>query len=363
MNKPNHYTDIPVHPGEHLKDTLKELDLSQTQLANRIGLSRKVVNSILNGKAPITPSTSILLERVLGMQAHIWNNLQQNYDLNMAYLSEQKRIKLESTLLNQYPIKQMKKFRWIVGDGTREDNIKDLYKFFGVASLANIEKTLTVQFRRSLWGNTSKEAIYTWLCQGEKEAKVIEIESFDKDKLTGILPDLRQLTKKQPVMFQDEVVRLCANAGVAVVFVPDLPKTHINGATFWLDNHKKATILLSLRFKTNDHLWFSFFHEVGHILLHTKKESFLDLDNNELDADDMEKEDQANQFAADLLIPPEAWDNFSKISLFTKINVIHFADEISIAPGIVVGRLQRERLLPFTHLNGLKERYEWVVNN
>lgn len=363
MNRPIPYTDAPIHPGEHLKDTLEALQLSQTQLAIRIGLSRKVVNAILNGKAPLTPATAILLERVLGMPAHIWNNLQQNYDLNRAYLAEQKRIEEESPLLSHFPLYKMRKYKWIVGEGSKEEKVKNLYDFFGVASLKNIEQTLAVQFRRSLRENTSKEAIYAWLRQGEIESRAIETAPFNQVKLKASVPALRQLTQTQPSVFQERVVHLCAEAGVAVAFIPDLPKTHINGATFWLDNHKKAVILLSLRFKTNDHLWFSFFHELGHILLHTKKESFLDLDEGELDGEAMKKEKEADQFAADLLIPPEKWSSFREIDLFSKTRVLQFAQEISIAPGIIVGRLQRERLLPFTHLNGLKERYEWIVDN
>jgi hypothetical protein len=58
-----------------------------------------------------------------------------------------------------------------------------------------------------------------------------------------------------------------------VVFVPELPRTGTWGATRWLGD--RAAIQLSLRYKSNDHLWFTFFHEAGHILKHGRKNNLM----------------------------------------------------------------------------------------
>ena len=108
MNNHEFITDSPIHPGEHLRETIEEIGITQTDLANKMGLSRKVLNEIVNGKAPITTQTAISLERVLKTPAHVWSNLQQNYDLNLAYLENQtqeniNRVSDNTELVNSTP--------------------------------------------------------------------------------------------------------------------------------------------------------------------------------------------------------------------------------------------------------------------
>ncbi len=102
----------------------------------------------------------------------------------------------------------------------------------------------------------------------------------------------------------------------------------------------------------NDKFWFTFFHEAGHILNDSKKELFIDVDY----VDDP-SEQAANEFARSLLIP--AKHDRELPGLKSQAAVSAFAKKINVAPGIVVGRLQREKILPYTHLNGLKVRLEW----
>lgn len=362
MSNQNSYTDSPIHPGVHLKDTLETLSISQTELANRLSLSRKVINEIIAGKAPISPSSAILLERVLKIPAHIWNNLQRNYDLNLAYLYEQIKLNEESELLINFPVRTMINYGWIPDSRKKNEKVKFLLSFFGVSSLKNIENSLSVQFRRSKRRNLSKEAIYAWLRKGELEVQSKETDSFNDGELKKRLTAFRSLASTPPEIFEPKLKKICAEAGVAIAFVPELPKSFINGATFWLDNFRKVALLLSLRFKTNDHLWFSFFHELGHILLHKKRENFLDIEKDVFSKGDKLKETEADSFAADILIPREKWQEFKFDFPFSKSKVNQFAQSINIAPGIVVGRLQKEKLLPYTHLNGLKEKYQWQIH-
>ena len=112
--------------------------------------------------------------------------------------------------------------------------------------------------------------------------------------------------------------------------------------------------MLSLRYKTNDQLWFSLFHEAGHILRHGKKKIFLEFNHGGAQAEEAE----ADRFAANLLIPPRHHQELFSLGS-NKRKVVAFAEKIGIAPGIGVGRLQHEGLVPHTHLNGLKARYPW----
>ena len=197
-----------------------------------------------------------------------------------------------------------------------------------------------------------------WLRMGELEAKNIQCAPYKKNEFQSCLDKIRELTVERPEIFQQRLIDLCSGCGVAVAFVPELPKTRVSGATRWV-NPNKALIQLSLRYKSNDHLWFSFFHEAGHILKHGKKDIFIEGSTMGMDKG---KEDEANRFASDLLIPRRDYKQFVKNGIFSKTNIRGFASQIEIAPGIVVGRLQHDKYLPVTHCNDLKIKLQWVCS-
>jgi Zn-dependent peptidase ImmA (M78 family) len=187
---------------------------------------------------------------------------------------------------------------------------------------------------------------------GEIQAADIEAAPFDSQEFRRSLLAARNLTVRTAGNWNTELRDLCASAGVAVVFTREIPKASVSGATHWLTKDK-ALIQLSLKYKTDDQLWFTFFHEAGHILLHGKKRWFVEdgAPGNE------DEEQEANDFSRDLLIPPE-WER-QLPHLKSQARISQFACKIGVAPGIVVGRLQREKLLPFSHCNGLKRRIVW----
>jgi hypothetical protein len=186
-------------------------------------------------------------------------------------------------------------------------------------------------------------------------AASIETQAYDDDRFRQTLIHVRGLTKLPGVDFVEPLVRSCAEAGVAVVFVPELPGTWTYGATRWLSS-QNALIQLSLRRKTDDQLWFSFFHEAAHILLHPKKAVFIE-DAQGTD----ELEGQADRFARDTLIPPGEYRAFVATGHFGHAAVAEFASRIGVAPGIVVGRLQHETLIPFNRMNSLKRHYTFAT--
>ena len=143
-------------------------------------------------------------------------------------------------------------------------------------------------------------------------ANLINPSSF-----SSALQKIRPLTIERPEVFEPAMKKLCAEAGVALVFVPELPGTSLYGATRWL-KPSKALIQLSLRGKSDDHLWFTFFHEAGHILLHGKKEVYIEAQGNGYkETDRISKEKEADLFAQDMLIPRDAFKNFLKENDFT----------------------------------------------
>jgi Zn-dependent peptidase ImmA (M78 family) len=252
----------------------------------------------------------------------------------------------------------MAKLGWITKLKDPKAQLVEVLRFFGIASVGQWDEmwpNLNVAYRQHSHHEVFPEAVSAWLRRGEIEAANIPCVPYDKAAFRAALDEIRKLTIESPDVFVSKMQELCANAGVAVVFVPALPKTGVSGATRWL-NSNKAIIQLSLRYKTDDHLWFTFFHEAGHILLHGKKELFLEGANG-LEAT---KEDEANRFAQEELIPRTEFSHFSRQAPFTKAAISAFAKRIGIAPGIVVGQLQHADLLSVSYCNDLKQKFIWV---
>lgn len=352
--------DVSV-PGETVLDTLIALGMSQAELAERTGRSKKMINEIIKGKAPITPRMALELERVLGAPASFWNNRERQFREALARAEERERLQQQVKWLEKLPVNAMAKWGWVEKHKEKVPQVKEMLSFFGIASpdqWPTLGQTLErqVQFRKSTAFQVDNGALLAWLRKGELEAKQMHCAPYNAGKFALSLGTARRLTMASLEVFQPELIQLCAACGVAVVFVPELPKTRVSGATRWL-RPEKALIQLSLRYKTDDHLWFSFFHEAGHILKHGKKEIFIE--GGEMDMDAV-KEDEADRFAADCLIPRKDYQSFIKDRPFSKTAIGQFAGRMGISPGIVVGRLQHDGHLPMSHCNDLKKKFVWA---
>ena len=88
MNKENITPFVATHPGEMIKDELRERKLTQKQLALETGIKPSVLSETINGKRPISKNMALALEQTLGIPADIWMNLQTQYDLDSVRIAE-----------------------------------------------------------------------------------------------------------------------------------------------------------------------------------------------------------------------------------------------------------------------------------
>lgn len=353
--------DVVFPPGDTLQETLEFIGMTQIELAERLGRPEKTISEIIKGKTAITPGTALQLERVLGVPAEFWQNLEQEYRIYKARMCESKALEEQTGWLDSVPVKEMIHLGWIPSTANKTDQLRSVLQFFGMASTdswTNWYAAPQAAYRKSRAFESNPGAVAAWLRAGEIEAQKIQSAPFVRQSFEEALAVIRGLTREKPEMFVPKMKSLCSDAGVVVVFTRDLPKTRVCGAARWLTKDK-ALIQLGLRYKTDDHLWFTFFHEAGHILLHGKKEIFVE----EVDPEKEEYEQEADSFAANCLIPAKHYRRLLGLkgtNGFRESVVRAFAEEIGIAPGIVVGRLQYDKFIPFTHLNSLKAHYQWA---
>jgi addiction module HigA family antidote len=348
--------EYAVPPGRTVQETIDALGMGQRDLATRAGLSPKHINQIIQGIAPITHGTAIRLEQVTGVPARMWNSLEVNYREQLAKLEEKKCLEHDLAWLKKIPTAELVKRGKIEKHTDQVLALKAVLGFFGVADVEAWKRIwlspTTVAYRKSSVFLGKPEAIATWLRLGELEARAVSCTPFNKLRLRAVLNEIRAITVEKPEVFESKMKALCADAGVAVVLVPEIKNAPVSGATRWL-TPEKAMLQLSLRYKTNDQFWYTFFHETGHILCGGKKEVFVDL-NHVTGKGEM----AADNFATNHLIPPNRASELNGLKSTRAIEA--FAESIGIAPGIVVGRLQHDRIIGYSQFNGLKMRYQWV---
>lgn len=347
-----------VVPGEIVSEHMEFLGMNQAELARRSGRSAKLISEIVNGKAPIEPETALQFEKVLGLDARIWLNLEASYRLFLAREVEAQAASAATEWARQFPVSKLVARGQIEPPKSNADRVMQMLTFFGVASMEAWHRRYAdaqVAYRHSPSFKSRQPALAAWLRLGELEALETECVNFDAESFRGALVHIRASTRKSGDDAIQEAVDLCRGAGVALVFVPLLPHTHLSGAARWTGPHK-AVIQLSGRHKTNDHLWFTFFHEAAHLILHRAKNRSRIFVDEEVFPGEGEQELQANEWAADFLISKNDWLDFTASGRFNDASVASFAEAINIAPGIVVGRLQHERLVPWSALNHLRAK-------
>lgn len=344
-------------PGDTLADLLEERDMTQTELADRLGVSLKHVNRVVKGAATISADMALGLEKVFGASAAFWMTREAHYQAARARQEQRASFAGAIGWAKQFPIRELRRRGLLPPGGEGAELVEQLLGFLGVAHPDQWTEP-QVAYRKSQKFESDQFALSAWLREGEQQAANTECAPYDEARFLEVLQQARSLTRLSPEEWWPELQERCADAGVAVVVVAGYPGAKANGATRWL-SPDKAVIQLSLRYSWEDIFWFSFFHEAGHVVLHRKKDVFIELPEKERPSDPREREleDEANRFAARTLIPPPHDRRLRTLDIG---DVERFAERLNIAPAIVVGRMQHEEVIPFRQGNHLRRRLKFA---
>lgn len=361
----NYQSDLAIHPGEFLEEVLEDAGMTQAELSKRVGRPLQAINEIIKGKKSITSATALELEDVLKIPAHIWLGLESEYQIVKAREQELVQMKVETKLLSKFPYLDLVKIGLVKKTQKAIEKVEELKSFFSVAKLEQIGQVKAFQpaFRVSDHKTVSHEAIATWLQAGHIKAREVQTSEFNLKLLKSSLGSIKDAMNLEDVNEAiHEVKTMLAECGVALVLLPHFKGTKVHGATFWVDSNEKAVIAMSLRGSFSDVFWFGLFHEIGHILLHNKREVFLEdgCDDPKLKA----QEEEADEFAKCFLIPQKEFDSFVEKRDFSKTSILEFSEVLNIKPSILVGRLMHEKYVKFNNysLQGLRDRYKWAEN-
>lgn len=349
--------DYATPPGETLAETIQSLGMSQSDLARRMDRPIKTINEIIQAKAAITADTALELERVLGVPASFWMNMESTYREHLARRRAAEQLEVDEQWLGSLPVKTMQQRGWITKTADKSALMEALLIFFGCASVAgwmDAWKNPMVAYRKSPRLQSKPEALAAWLRKAEMEGRKQTCAPYSEERFKEALTRLKRATQLPPQDWRPAIQRECNNCGVAYVILPELPGTHASGAARQLSDDC-LLIVQTGRYKDDGHFWFTFFHEARHVLQgKLRREWLVEYDGKEdaLEAD-------ANAFAREFLIPSDEIrktraENGGKLPVKAGEDL---AKKLGIAPGIVAGRLQYDRAWTRFTGNQLKRSY------
>jgi HTH-type transcriptional regulator / antitoxin HigA len=347
-------------PGDTVLTLMERRELTCDTLATKMHCSTSTVRGLLAGTVEIDGKLAEALSKVVGGSSDFWTKRQSAYLNALSRAAEAVSAETTTDWLRQFPLDDIAAYGWVQRYSNKNESLKAYLAYFGVRNPVEwktryADSVKSAAFRTSPSYTSKVGALSAWLRQAELEASNVFVAPWSPNLLRQRLEALRVLTKaKLPSYFLPRIRKICAEAGVAVVFVRPPSGCRASGATRFI-GADKAMVALSFRHLSDDHFWFTFFHEIGHLLLHKKSMTFVDVDATP--SGKMERE--ANEFSANILVPEIKRDDLMDLPP-RRENIIRFAYSIGVSPGIVVGQMQHLGVIKNSQMNYLKRRFDWT---
>lgn len=343
---------IAIPPGATIKEQLEDRGMSQKEFSIRMDMSEKHISKLINGDVQLTFDMAVRLEVVLGIPSQFWCNLEAIYREKLIKAKAENLMDADIKLLNNIPYNEMAELGWVPKTKSPYEKVINLRKYFEVVILSLVDNNQITRIvcRRLAITEKSDAALLAWSQKAKLDARTIETSTINIKGLISILPKIRKMTLQEPKEFSESLKKLLSKCGIAIVYLPHLPCSFLQGATF-IDG-SKIVIGITTRGKNADRFWFSLFHEIAHIVL-----GHIGQINGTTDQDEI----NADKWAGNILIPENEMESFVSLRDFSEQSIKSFAQKIEISPGIIVGRLQNDGILKYNELNDLKEKYD-IVN-
>ncbi|EKO3383882.1 ImmA/IrrE family metallo-endopeptidase [Vibrio fluvialis] len=345
-------------PGETIIELLDEFGLSIDDLSRQIGLSSNKGQKLLDGDITICEALAHKLEGVLRVSSRFWLARDSQYQAHKREVEAK-----EKSWLELLPIADMVKFGWIPKCSQRSLRVKHCLSFFNEYSIDSWYRSLesnpvAVAYRASNTFSTEPAAVFTWLNYARVITNQINCLPWDRDMLADAIPEIRLLTNEpDPQVFIPKLRKILSEVGVVFVIAKTPSGCRASGATCFFDK-RKATLVMSFRYLTDDHFWFTLFHEIGHLILHSDSVN-VRVEGKGIKGLSEVEEQQANEFAMNVLIPKQYQQELKSFGRQDWKQILRFARKVGVSKGIVLGQLQHMGNIDYSYLNRLKVRYKW----
>ncbi|WP_295828961.1 HigA family addiction module antitoxin [uncultured Microbacterium sp.] len=358
-------TDYAVAPGKYLAEWLEETSTTQQEAANRLGFSRKHVNEIVNGRAPVTSETALRLERLTGIPADSWVRFEARYQLDLARLHDDAELRGHAPKIPPTVSKYLRDL------GATKATLRspatlvaDFLKYHGCSTWESFEDQVVNESKGEFALAALKEnnasldrvACATWLRAGEQHEAFERGRSFSFDQagLLALLPDLRERASVPDRALLGDLTEMLARVGVVYMFVDAPEKLPIYGMTRWIEKRVPVIQQSGRRLKDGFIIW-AFFHEIGHILHDPRGDLHFEFTSERKRTSAAEK--AANEFAFETLFGASGLEPFNGLSSDSAIE--RAAKRLGVAPGVAVQQLHRRRKLDYAYGNRLFVELLW----
>ena len=350
--------ELIFHPGDTLREMLEDRAMSQRELAIRTGFSEKHVSEVLNGIAPVSTKFASALELVFGVDAEFWLNLQNNYEIELLECRQEETVtEAELGVLHELRdvIKYMKHVSLLPANAAKHEYVLSLRRLFAINNLTAIPNIVfTGAFRGSSSARVNIYVLFAWqrICELSAD-RIVLTTPLDTERLKLQLPYIKSLMFLAPNEMQKELKRIFAECGIKFCIVKHFVGAPVQG---FIEENKNGEIILcmTIRQAYADIFWFTLFHEIAHILNGDIKCRFIDFTFTHND-----EEALADKFAREQLLSEDNYQNFIRQRNFSLNSIKLFAQSEKVRPYIVIGRLQKEKLLPYSLYSKEKTRFTW----
>lgn len=331
------------HPGVYIKETLEAMEMTAREFSARTGISERTLSAIINGNGDITFDIAYKLSLYFDNSVNYWTNLQNQYNLYTYEIEKEKELEEEWNL-----IKGVKKYllesNYISDEDGKTEIICKCRQVVGVNSLLLLKKEDSFVCLKEQHTKNEADCFFQnfWIALALNEARKKDVNPFSKSLLISSLTEIRNMTIQNPTVFYPKLQKIFDNCGISFVLLPYLSKSNIYGATKWFSKDN-VMLAISNRGEKADLFWFTLFHEISHVLMEHRRETLINMKGSE--------DEEADRMASEMLIPQKEWDKFTSCKIYTKESINEFAKEIGIHPCIVLGRLHKEKKVPYDRFN------------
>lgn len=341
-----------IHPGEILREELRERGVKQKDFAQLLGVQATHLNEFIKGKRNLNEELAMKLESQLGIPYKTWMNLHNGYiyeckALNEKRTEEQYAIQFEDACANIFNIHTLYK-RLGLTMLSCSDRVKKLKELFPFDLLSSNELRMQVAglYKHSEKVQIDKKNMLTWLILNKFEiSRIPLLNTYTKGNAIKAAEEIAQKTNERTL--STESIKECLNRyGISYIKVEKLDKTPIDAySTF---SRGMPIITVTYRYNDMDKLAFDILHELCHIDRHFSDENkaFISIEGVEYSNDPREKE--ANEFARRMLIPDEIWERILRVGCTSlspyKIvkTIATEAERCGISPSIAISRYKHD---------------------
>lgn len=343
-------------PGDSLLVHMRRRGVPAAVVGAALDGGMDQLRGLFDGSAAIDASAATTITALLGGSRDFWLRRQENFESALARAIDN----MSGGERNEWLTRVKGPGQPRTGRTSAkllDDELRRRLAFYGVGSIREWKRRYAgVQggtvFRTSRAYASHQAPVSLWLRKGELASNLVDTEQFDRERLIAAVSDVRRLTRVRQLDRCLPTLRsLLAKCGVALVVALPPDGCRASGAVRIVEPGK-AMLLLSLRHRSDDQLWFTVLHEVGHLILHSGA-SFVDGEDTPRD----EREAEADRFAAEAIVPPARERELLALGLRHR-DVTRFAVSIGVSPGLVVGQLQHRGLIGQDKLNFLKRRFD-----